>query len=76
MAQLITQTNLTNPDQIYQKLIDMHQGCDDQESSKRNAKLILTLANHIGDETVISEAIALVASVSAAKCAAQDDHQS
>jgi hypothetical protein len=65
MAHLIKAPNLKNPDKMYQHLIDMHQGCDEAESHKRNAKLILALSNHIGDETVIAEAIALVLPVTA-----------
>ena len=59
MAKLITSPNLPNPDDVYQRLINLHEGCDEAESHKRSAKLILALANHIGDEAVISEAIDL-----------------
>jgi len=60
MAGLSTTANVQSPDDVYQLFIDMHQGCTEEESHRRNAKLIMTLANHIGDEGVIREAVALV----------------
>jgi len=59
MTSLITQTNIKNPDDIYQKLIDLHKGLTPEQSQKVNAKLILLLTNHIGDINVIQQAIAL-----------------
>ena len=54
---LILEPNLADYDEVYQKIIDMHSGLSDEESQSANAKLILTLANHIGDVGVISEAV-------------------
>ncbi len=48
--------NTTRPDDIYQSLIDMHAGLDDEASARVNARMILLLANHIGDPEVIAEA--------------------
>lgn len=62
MARLNLQTKLTDHDRLYQMLIDFHDGCSEAESAKRNAKLILLLCNHMGDEAVIGEAIALAKS--------------
>ena len=59
MADLNTQPNLEDPDNIYSKLIDLYQDCSEQESHKRSAKLILCLANHIGDEEVFHQAISI-----------------
>jgi 3-(3-hydroxy-phenyl)propionate hydroxylase len=59
MARLITDPNLARPDDVYQMLVDLLEGCDDEESRKRSARLILALANHIGDEAVLAEAAAL-----------------
>ena len=44
-------------DATYQKLIDAIGGLDDAEAMKAMAKLILLLANHIGDEAVLDAAI-------------------
>jgi hypothetical protein len=59
MAKLVTTPNIARPDDLYQALIDLHQGRSDEESERVNARLILLLANHIGDEEAIGEAIAI-----------------
>ena len=56
---LITKANLAKPDEIYAQLIVTHEDLSDQESHALNARLILILINHIGDNTVISEALKL-----------------
>ena len=48
---------LDKPDDFYARLIDLHEGLSREQSEKLNAKLILLLANHIGDETVLDEAL-------------------
>lgn len=50
-------SNLKDYDDVYQLLVDMHQGLTDEESQTANAKLILILANHIGDPDVIRDAV-------------------
>ncbi|NVJ69810.1 MAG: DUF2783 domain-containing protein [Alphaproteobacteria bacterium] len=62
MGSLTVCENLENYDDVYQVIIDMHRGMTDEESEKANAKLILLLANHIGDLEVIREAAAIVRS--------------
>ena len=59
MAQLILSPNITETDQVYDKLVQAHEGLSDHESLQVNARLILLLINHIGDEGVIDAAIAL-----------------
>ena len=46
-------------DDFYQLLIDAHRDLTDEQSSLLNAKLILLLANHIGDIGLLREALAL-----------------
>lgn len=46
-------------DDFYELLIDTHLGLDDEQSEQVNARLILLLANHIGDLAVLREAMAL-----------------
>ena len=58
MAKLITEPNLAEPDDFYERLIAMHRGLDDESSALCNAKLILLLANHVGDMDVLQEAMA------------------
>ena len=54
---LVTKPNLIRPDDIYAKLIAAHEGLTETESHAMNARLILLLMNHIGDEHVIAEAL-------------------
>lgn len=57
MSTLNTQTNLTQPDVFYQALVDLHRDMNDAQSRQINAKLILLLANHIGDMAVLQQAM-------------------
>jgi predicted LPLAT superfamily acyltransferase len=50
--------NVATPDELYGLLIEAHQGLSEAESLKLDAKLILLLANHIGDLEVLRAAIA------------------
>ena len=58
MATLNTAPNLPVPDDFYEQLIATHRGLSDEESALVNAKLVLLLANHIGDPTVLAQAMA------------------
>jgi Protein of unknown function (DUF2783) len=55
---LNTEPNISAPDDFYQELIDLHRDLSDEQSALVNAKLILLLANHIGDLAVLRAAIA------------------
>jgi len=44
-------------DDFYQLLIDAHRDLTDEQSALLNAKLVLLLANHVGDIAVIGEAL-------------------
>ena len=54
---LITRPNLGAPDDFYEALIDAHHDLDDAESQALNARLVLLLANHVGDLAVLREAL-------------------
>ena len=58
-AGLITTPNLAESDDVYERLLHAHKDLDDHQSQALNARLILILANHIGDAAVLNEAIAL-----------------
>jgi hypothetical protein len=58
MSTLDTNPRLEAPDDIYAMLVDAHRGLSDAESERLNVRLVLLLANHIGDAQVIAEAIA------------------
>jgi len=55
---LNTNPNLADPDDFYEALIGAHRGLSPRQSAMVNAKLILLLANHIGDEAILREALA------------------
>jgi Protein of unknown function (DUF2783) len=46
-------------DDFYESLIRAHEGLSEGESHTLNARLVLILANHIGDLTILQEALAL-----------------
>jgi Protein of unknown function (DUF2783) len=49
--------NLSNADDFYEALIDAHRDLTETQSHKVNAKLVLLLANHIGDMHVLRDAM-------------------
>ena len=55
---LNVEPNIASPDEFYEELVELHRGLSDEESALVNAKLILLLANHIGDMDVLRAAIA------------------
>lgn len=50
--------NIPDPDGFYAELLNAHEGLSDDDSIALNARLILILANHIGDRAVLTEALA------------------
>lgn len=59
MTQLRIAPRLEDPDALYAALMEAHRGLDDAASRRLDAKLVLILANHIGDAEVLREAVAL-----------------
>ncbi|HEY7903342.1 MAG TPA: DUF2783 domain-containing protein [Casimicrobiaceae bacterium] len=57
MATLDTRPRLAAADALYAMLVDAHRDLTDAQSERVNVRLVLLLANHIGDEDVIAEAI-------------------
>ena len=55
---LVTTPNIPAPDDFYEALIDIHRDLEDAQSALVNAKLVLLLANHIGDLDVLRAAMA------------------
>lgn len=49
--------NIPDPDGFYDLLLAAHQGLSKDESDALNARLILVLANQIGDVDVLREAL-------------------
>ncbi len=54
--------NLDDPDGFYAAYIAAHDGLSDAESELLNARLVLILANQIGDRAVLLEALDLARS--------------
>ena len=61
MAKLITTANIPNPDDFYSELIALHEGHSRVESDAINARLVLVLANHIGDRDILRQAFEVAA---------------
>jgi hypothetical protein len=55
---LITDPHFDSADAFYETLIDAHRELTTAQSHELNAKLVLLLANHVGDRTVLAEALA------------------
>ncbi|MBK6385616.1 MAG: DUF2783 domain-containing protein [Rhodoferax sp.] len=53
-----TQPNLSDADAFYEQLLDAHTNLDREASELLNARLILLLANQIGDNKVLAECLA------------------
>jgi len=53
-----TTLNLQDADTFYEQLMDAHDGLSREQSELFNARLILLLANQVGDAQVLRECIA------------------
>jgi hypothetical protein len=62
VTKLDISSRFSTPDAAYETLVEAHRGLDDDASAALNARLVLILANHIGDIAVLEEAIALAKS--------------
>lgn len=59
MAKLRTDPNLTDADGFYEALVTAQEGLSAAAADQFKARLILLLANHIGDDEALREAIAI-----------------
>lgn len=66
MARLVTDLNLIEHDAFYARLLAAHRGLSEAESQALNARLILILANHVGDLEALTEALDLARRTGAA----------
>ena len=57
MSDLILSPNIDKADDFYAELLAAHEGLEKADSDALNARLVLVLANHIGDSAVLSDAI-------------------
>lgn len=59
MPKLITASQFPDPDAAYVALVDARRGLSEADAAAFDARLVLVLANHIGDLGVLKEAIAV-----------------
>lgn len=59
MTRLLTESRLADPDAAYAMLVDAHRDLTEEQSRLVNARLILLLANHVGDPAVLEQAVRL-----------------
>ena len=59
MSKLITQSRFPDPDAAFVALVEARRGLNEQQAAELDARLVLILANHIGDPDILAEAIAL-----------------
>lgn len=62
MSALVRKPNLEAADDFYAALLAAHEGLDEAAMHALNARLVLVLANHIGRQDVLLEALDVAAS--------------
>jgi len=62
---------LQDPDAVFAALIAAHDGLDEPASRRVDAALVLILANHIGNDAVVLDAIRLAAATGADRLVAE-----
>ena len=62
MSKLATTSRFADPAAAYVALVEAHRGLSAEASVALNTRLVLVLANHIGDLDVLQEAIVLAKS--------------
>jgi hypothetical protein len=63
MGKLVTRSQFSDPDAAYLALVEGRRGMSVAEAAALDTRLVLILANHIGDLDVLCEAIALAKAV-------------
>lgn len=61
MPNWISQPNLYSADEFYARLLEVHEARSKEESDAINARLILILANQIGDRQILEQALQIAA---------------
>jgi hypothetical protein len=56
---LMTASRFKDPDQAFVMLVEARRGLSERDAAALDARLVLILANHIGDVDVLRDAIAL-----------------
>ncbi len=61
MDDLILTPNIDGADDFYAELLATHEDLDKADSDALNARLVLVLANHIGNRAILTQALAAAA---------------
>ena len=67
---LIRTPNIADADGFYEELVNAQRDLSDEQGERQLAKLVLILSNHVGDRSVLSEAIRFARSNTLAGAAA------
>jgi hypothetical protein len=59
VTNLVTASRFSNPDAAYEILLEARRNLGEAAAAAFDARLVLILANHIGDVGVLREAVAL-----------------
>lgn len=59
MSQLTLDPNFSDADAFYAALADVHRDRSPEVSEQINARLILLLANQVGDQSILEQALAI-----------------
>ena len=57
MNRLDLTPRIDDPDGLFEALVEAHRGLDAQASRRLDARIVLLLANHIGQVRIVREAI-------------------
>lgn len=57
MNELITENRFVDPDRAFRRLIEARRGLSPEEAAALDARLVLLLANQIGDDAILAQAI-------------------
>jgi hypothetical protein len=61
---LIRTPRIADPDGFYEELVNAQRDLPDDQAQRLLAKLVLLLANHVGDREVLTEAISVAVATS------------
>jgi hypothetical protein len=56
---LATDNRIADPDAAFRLIVEAHRGLTEEQSADLNARLVLILANHVGDAGVLRQALDL-----------------
>jgi Protein of unknown function (DUF2783) len=54
---MTTEPNIPDPDGFYAALVAAHEGLTDAQSAELNARLVLLLANQVGEQAVLLDCV-------------------